>query len=56
MTHIEFARAAAYLSKKIYGWAGDALGLDPNTPMSRQSIQRFLDAVRERLDDIEQME
>src|SRR5271166_776601 len=26
MTHIEFARAAAYLSKKISGWAGDALG------------------------------
>lgn len=56
LTNIDFVEQASYLAKNVSAWAGDALTLRERAiePMDKNSLQRFLAYVRERLISLEQ--
>ncbi len=57
ITHLEFARQAAYLAKNASDWSGDTLILPEKAqePMRDWSVRKFVTYVREMADRIEQM-
>ena len=57
LTRREFARHVAYIAHDLTEWAGDCLGYqDPEQPMKKDALRRFLKNIRDRLDMIEQWE
>ena len=57
LTNIGFARSIAYLSKTVSEWAGDTLERAEHTeaPADPAMVERFCDAIRERLAFIEEL-
>ena len=57
ITRREFARQVTYIAHDLTEWAGDCLGYqDPEQPMKKDALRRFLKNIRDRLDMIEQWE
>lgn len=55
LTHVRFSTQAAYLAKEAISWSADVLTPpeDNNRPMGDWAMERFLSAMRERLDRLE---
>jgi len=54
LTHAQFARSIAYLSKVASAWAGDNLSLDAtDVPVDPEVVSRFCAEIRELLAYIE---
>lgn len=53
ISNARFAQWCARLASKSAGWAGDILDA-PGKPARRESVERFIKEIRDRLDHMEE--